>query len=137
MPINIDTVPESFRNKIDAKDRKELGIRTREEVQFNYDEVSERELQNQIADYLNVKDIVAFQQRMDRKSNMVLGAPDFLCCYQTVPLAFECKVGTNKQTPEQNRMELAMTRNGWRYYIIRNLSEVRAILTAIEVGYES
>ncbi len=125
------------RSRIDPSHRKELGIRTIEEVDQHIEEQSERNLQNQICDYLRTKNIVVSCQRMDRRSNVAIGMADMLLCHHAVPLAFEIKVGTNKQTPEQNHMELAMTRNGWRYYIIRNLAEVRAILMAIEVSNES
>lgn len=134
MPIDLNTVPESFRNKIDAKDRKGLGIRTTEETERMIEADNERELQSQIRQYLNQREIVYINPSMNKKSELPEGWSDFTLAYRGVPLAFECKVSTD-QTPEQNHMELAMTRNGWRYYIIRNLSEVRAILTAIEVGY--
>lgn len=134
--MNINQMSDRARAMIAPEHRKELGIMTHDEVVEKNEAQSERDLQNQIADYLRQRDIVPFNQRMDRKSNMVEGAPDFLCCYHAIPLAFECKVGSNKQTPEQNNMELAMTRNGWRYYIIRNLAEVRAVLVAIEINHE-
>lgn len=135
MGLDPNQMSDRARAMIAPEHRRELGISTREEVEEQNDILSERELQNQICDYLRTKDIVVSCQRMDRRSNVAIGMADMLLCYFSVPLAFECKVGRNEQTREQNEMELKMIRNGWRYYIIRNLSEVRAILTAIEVKH--
>lgn len=134
--MNINELSDLARSRICPEHRKELGILTAPEIEVKNDTKSERELQNQISDFLRTKNIVASVQRMDRKSNVAAGMADFLLCYHSIPLAFECKVGKNEQTKEQREMELAMRDNGWNYYIIRNLSEVRSILTAIEISKE-
>lgn len=88
----------------------------------------ERDLHKQIENYLNLKGVTYGHARMDRKSTYTEGWPDFTLCWGGVPIAIECKVGDNKLTPEQERISNGMTNDGWNYYTIYNLEQLKNIL---------
>lgn len=134
--IEITSAPSDFIDKIDPRDRKRLGLRTTEEIEHSNTLQDERALQSDIRGLLAQKtpEIFYINPPMHKKSGLPVGAPDFLLCYWSVPLAFECKTGTNKQTDAQYQMQNKMKLNGWKYFVITSLDQVRAILTAIEVS---
>ncbi len=130
----LDAAPDVFRDKIDAADRQALGLKTKAQRIEKIERTSERELQDQIAGLLRVKGIAFAQQRMDRKSNVAKGWPDFVFAHYARPIAFEVKTGRNQQTEEQYQTQNTMELNGWSYHVIRELDQVLTILKAIEAS---
>jgi hypothetical protein len=126
-------IPENYLRLMSPEDREPLGKAgmTLPEIEEKNDVASEKKLQDLIENYLTLRDIFVGRQRMDKKSNMALGWPDFVFAYKGKPIALEVKVGSNKQTPEQLHAERLMIQNGWAYYVVRSLPEVKAILDAI------
>jgi hypothetical protein len=103
----VKTLPENILRAMNPKDRLPLGkgFKTSAEAQAVCDAKSERELQNQMENWFRLNGIPAFRQRMDKKSNMPTGTPDFLCCVDGWFVAFEVKIGRNTTTMEQmNRL---------------------------------
>jgi hypothetical protein len=88
----------------------------------------EKELQRDIGNVLRLRDIFFGCQRMDRKSNIVEGYPDFWFVYRKKPIALEVKVGANKQTPKQVEAQRRMEADGWRYKVVRSIQEVMEVL---------
>lgn len=129
MALSSKFLPDHILSKMpkDARPEGAAGM-TRPEIAEAQEIKSERELQNQIASYLSVRDIFFGRQRMDKRSNMTLGWPDFAMAYKGVPIALECKVGTGKQSEEQAKAQVRMEANGWRYFEVRSLAEVKIIL---------
>jgi hypothetical protein len=126
-------IPDRLVRMLPPEERKRLGrhCMTQEERQEKIDAKSEKVFQDQIASLLRHREIFFGQQRMDRRSNIVIGYPDFWFCYRGVPIALEAKVGSNQQTPEQIEAQRKMTENGWNYYVVRSLTEVKEILERI------
>lgn len=94
---------------------------------------SERELQNLIENWFRLQGIPAFRQRMDKRSNMKVGTPDFIVCHQGGFYAFEVKVGNNVLTKEQNDCLNEIETAGGQSWVVRSLSEVkRIILTTLK-----
>ena len=89
----------------------------------------ERELQDQIANLLSLKGIVAIRSRMDRKTSNQVGTPDFLFSVEhglrSVPCAWECKLPGKKLSPEQQKMAVEMLAppNAWVYKVITSVDE--------------
>lgn len=137
MGIDTTVIPENLLRYMSEKDRLALGKSglTQDDHQNNLDAVNERSLQSDIRQELNRRGIHFINPPMsERVKGMPIGSPDFHLCYKGVPLAFECKCGRNQQSTEQHDMEAKMTDsvNGWRYFVITDLAQVRAILAAVD-----
>lgn len=83
----------------------------------------EKDLQEAICQYLNLRDIPFFRQRMDRRTTGTLGQPDFLCCIKGKFAAIECKVGPNVLTDEQKAVQERLLAAGGRYDVVHTLQE--------------
>ena len=99
----------------------------------------EKELQKQIMGWLEIHDVFAARQRMDKKSNLRPGYPDIWFVWRSsygmpVPVAVECKVGGERQTREQMQAQARMEKDGWRYFLVRSLPELIEILLPISTN---
>ena len=123
-------LPAKWIGLISEKDRAELGLKTAEELMAKQIAKSERELQNQIVQYANLRGIEVIRNRMDKKSTANKGTPDLLMAVMSngfsMPLAIETKFGSGTCTREQNDMHARMqTRpNAWQVRVIRSFTEV-------------
>jgi hypothetical protein len=123
-------IPNHVRRLMPREERaKDHALLTSEEVQSNIDARSERELQALIENWFRIQDppIPAFRQRMDKKSNMPIGTPDFLVCYRGVFYALEVKVGSNHPTPEQTRCLQSIEAQGGIAAVVRSLNDLHTI----------
>jgi len=145
-------LPESVMRCIDPAERKKLGrgYATAAETAAKVDLYNERRLHTQIRQLLNLKGIVFFESRMDKKSHGTKGWPDFtfavllqkpnkmdptnVTCVP-IPCGWECKVGKGKMSPEQDEMLRRMQTepNGWRIKIIHSLKEAADELMALGI----
>ena len=137
---------------MDPTVRASLGkhYRTWDEIQTQATMTNERSLHAQIRNLLNLKGIVFFESRMDRKTTQPKGTPDFifsvllerpekhdptsnLCV--PLPVAWEIKVGNLKLRPEQETMLRNMQRrpNAWNCKVIRSLQEAADELKAMGI----
>lgn len=108
-----------------------LGF-TMEELILRDRAKNEKQLQNNIVRLLGLHGVVAIRQRMDKKSNVVVGCPDILCAIHGTPCAFEAKMPGEKPTKDQYDIQEKMRLNGWRVFLVHDLHEVKNILEAIE-----
>lgn len=118
-------LPENILNKMDKKDRASLGKAglTKEEVSDKVMIKNERELQNQIAGYLRLREIAFCRSRMDKKTTNTLGWPDFVFAIEGKPIAFECKMPGKKPDEEQIKCHNAMLKNGWHIHTIYSFDQ--------------
>jgi hypothetical protein len=128
-------LPDHILRMIDFAERQKLGreFRTFEEVQLNAERYTERKLHAQIRNLLSLKEIVYFESRMDRRTTQRKGTPDFIFAAKGIPIAWECKTGKSKLSPEQEQMLQAMEVNGWRIKVVRSLQEAAEALKDIGV----
>jgi hypothetical protein len=90
---------------------------------------SERELQGQIQNLLLLNGVkFPVRQRMDRKSNLTIGCPDFLFCHAGTAHAWEIKMPGEKPRPEQVKAMAEMTADGWRCAVVTSIDQALAIL---------
>ncbi len=129
MRFSSNSIPDHILKLMPKEDRPAgvIGM-TRTEINEVQETKSEKELQNLIQNYLGLRGIFAGRQRMDKRSNLVIGWPDVFFSYKGIPIALECKVGAGKQTQEQKEAQVKMEANGWRYFEVRSLQEVKIIL---------
>jgi hypothetical protein len=127
-------LPEHCLRLMDERDRKSLGKggRTAVETLADMEARSEKELQEQICSLLRRREIPFIRPSMFKRSELPVGWPDISFAYRGKPIAWECKVGRNTTTAEQNLMIEKMTACGWRVSVIRTLSEALETLKGIE-----
>lgn len=128
-------LPDKFLRCMPKAERKRLGKSglLMEELILRDRIKTEKQFQENILAYLRLHNIVAGRQRMDKKSNMAVGWPDFVFAVPPgIPVAFESKLPGQDQTPEQKDMQKKMEANGWRYFVVHDMHEVKNILESIE-----
>jgi hypothetical protein len=91
---------------------------TAKELDTKEDLKSEKQLQDQLAGFLERNNIVVVRSRMDKKTGTAVGIPDLLFALRGRAVAFECKLPGKKQTKDQLEMMSKMMVNGWRCYVI-------------------
>lgn len=118
-------IPDHIKRMIDHAERHRLGIKTNEEQQEKVDAKLERDLHNEICQLLNLKGIAYCHARMDKRSRMTKGWPDFTMSVLNVSNAWECKVGNSRLSLDQESMRISMISppNSWRYRVIHSLQE--------------
>lgn len=91
----------------------------------------ETELQDQIAQYLRLKEIPFFRQRMDKRTTGTVGWPDFSYVFQGKACFIECKMPGKDLSDEQRDIQLQLVAAGAHYRIVRSLPE------AVEAVHEA
>jgi hypothetical protein len=116
---------------VSVEDRKRLGIATAEELMKKAWAKTERQLQNQIVQYLGLRGIEVVRSRMDRKTTGVKGTPDLIFsvrgpCGIPRPCAFEVKMDNGVVSRAQNDMlqRMKASPNCWDVRVVRSLIEV-------------
>jgi hypothetical protein len=84
---------------------------------------SEKDLQKQIAGYLQMKGVQFINPPMHRRSSLPEGWPDFTFAAEGKPCAVECKVWNEKPRQEQDRRLQQLAENGWIVSVCRSLQE--------------
>lgn len=96
------------------------------------DELAEQEIQNQILGYLRIRDIFPVAQPMNKRSQLHPGTPDILFAHCGIPIALEVKTARGKLSMDQERARDQMQFNGWKWLLVRSVTDVQALLRAIE-----
>lgn len=92
----------------------------------------EKQLQKDIGQFLGMKGICFFSQRMDRKAGGRKGWPDFTFAIRGHACAVEAKVGDNDLQEDQLKVISEMILNGWKVAVIRGISELKQFLDEME-----
>lgn len=66
--------------------------------------------------------------RMDRKSRMTLGAPDFILLFRGRVLLIECKTKTGKRSSDQLAWALLAELNGFSVHEVRSFSQFLEVI---------
>lgn len=123
-------LPENVKKLMSCEDRAALGVAglamleliSRQEIR------SEKQLQNQIASWLRLRDLPFSHPRTDKKTTCAVGVEDFSVCFRGFYVALECKHGAGTQTDDQLKREASIKANGGRYEVVRSLGQVFAVL---------
>lgn len=118
------------------EDRQPLGkaAMTNEDAQASLAARKEKQLQENIAALLRLRNIWFMRQRMDRRTTGTLGAPDFLFSVNGEACAFEVKLPSAHLTDEQFACHIAMRTNGWIVFVVHSEAEAIQQLEAISRG---
>lgn len=129
-------IPENIRRCMPKDDREDIGkaAMTNEDAQASLTARKEKQLQENIAALLRLRNIWFMRQRMDRKTTGTLGAPDFIFAVNGKACAFEVKLPGEKPTDEQVRCHIAMCANGWFVRLVHSEAEAIQQLEAVSNG---
>lgn len=133
-------LPQRIVDLLSPDDRQEYALhighpnagRSSSEIEQKITGRAERELQNQVRQYLNQKGVSFICPAMFRKSELPLGWPDFTFAYQGIPVLWECESLKGELRESQERVVVQLIRNGWRFRLIRSLEQARIHLRKID-----
>lgn len=109
-------IPDHILKRLPESEKKRLGKagRTFEECEADRQAKSEKELQNQIAALLSIRGIPFIRQRMDKKSQVRVGWPDFTFCLNGKFCTFEVKMlGKNPDIEQSKVIQEILDSGGW------------------------
>jgi hypothetical protein len=132
--MNPPVLPQKFIDLMSPADRARLGKagRTTAEIVREVEEQSEKDLHKDIVRYLNVLGVPFAHARMDKRSSIAVGYPDFSFPYKGRFVGWEAKVKGKGLTSEQQATRELIERNGGRFAVIRLLEDAKNHLRAID-----
>jgi hypothetical protein len=132
MDLTSDYIPDNILRLMPKEERERLGKAgiTRDEAVQSAEAKNERDLQDQIQAFLQIREIIVGRQRMDKKSNMIEGWPDIVFCYRGIPWAWEVKLPGKEPEPHQQACLEKMRANGWRVAVVSSVSHARELIGA-------
>lgn len=127
-------LPQKFIDLMSPADRARLGNagRTTTEIVRQIEEQSEKDLHKDIVRYLNVLGVPFAHARMDKRSSIAVGYPDFSFPYKGRFVGWEAKVKGKGLTSEQQATRNLIERNGGRFAVIRFLEDAKNHLRSID-----
>jgi len=137
MGLDRSALPDSLLRRIAPADRKTVHLppplsELVSQTAAKADVKREKELQNQIENFLRLRGITAIRSAMHRKTSNNLGTPDFLFAIWGRAVALECKLPGQKPTEDQKRVMAGLAKDGWYVKIVHSLDEMRAVLAALQ-----
>lgn len=123
-------LPDNFLKRMSPEDRKALGKAgvTNEEAVKKFALKKEKELHDQIEQFLRLHGVTYRHDRMDRKTTGTVGWPDFTFVWRGIPIALECKLPSGLVTPEQAKVINGLTNDGWKVRVVYSLGQVKDLL---------
>lgn len=126
-------LPQNIVERMTPADRAALSQKSSAELREAAIAKDERQLQNQIANYLRLHNIWFAQSRMDRRTSNTVGTPDFLFCYEHYFVAWEvkCPWSQNLRAEQAKARDGIMAQGGdWR--LITSLAEAQEHLRELD-----
>lgn len=116
-------MPRMTQAEVDAYNAKQLASsQTAEQYKLSLLK-DEATLQDDIAQYLRLKEIPFFRQRMDKKTTGTVGWPDFSYVVKGRACFIECKMPGNELSAEQMGVSISLTLAGALYSVVHSLAE--------------
>ena len=136
MGLNPKTLPDAILRRISPADRTSAGLPPPlsefvATAKVKSDLKREKELQNQIENFLRLRGITFIRSAMHRKTSNTVGCPDFLFAVVGRAVALECKLPGQKPTEDQERVMAGMIRDGWHVAVVNSLDEARSVVGAL------
>lgn len=125
----------SLMSKQDRAPMGKAGVTTKE-ANAKHEALAEREIQRQIEAWLRSQEFYFVRSRMDRKTSVQVGTPDYIVSAYGCFVAFEVKTATGKLSEAQERAGAQIQANAGRFHVVRSLAEVVSILKDLAVRKE-
>lgn len=142
MGLDRQSLPDSVLRRVSPADRKAASLpapmaEVVAKATAKSDVKREKELQEQIANWLRLHGITAIRSRMDRATSNNCGTPDFLFAVRGHAVALEAKLPGCHPTEDQRRVMAGLERDGWRVAVVRSLDEARQRLAGWQLWPDS
>jgi hypothetical protein len=120
-------VTEGFLQSLPEHERKKLGkagITAKEALQ-TYQRGQERDLQKQVASYLDLNQIYYDNDRMDQRTSGKRGRADFrICCVKATWVSAECKAESCTLESAQALEAARLRKSGGRFVLVFRLMDL-------------
>jgi hypothetical protein len=139
--MGLTYLPSNVLEKMSMSDRKEYALhvgipnagKTRSDIERELALKAERDLQSEIRQYLELREIIFINPAIFRKSQLPVGWPDFSFAFCGIPILWETKSLQGKLRENQASIVAKLVRNGWRFRLIRSVEAARNHLRDIEL----
>jgi hypothetical protein len=123
--VSMKVVPEHFLKLMSAEDRKPLGKAgfTSAEVREICTKKAEKEMHEVFTQWLNLNNIYHVHSRMDKKSTIAKGTPDFTIVYGGKGFFIEFKTPQNTLSDEQKVHMKKIMASGTQYFLCYDAKE--------------
>ncbi len=131
------TLPDSLLRRIATADRRAVGLpvplsEMTVMATVKADKKREKDLQEQITNWLRLRNITVIRSATHRKTSNNMGCPDLIFCVRGKAVAFEVKLPGRKPTPEQEKFLAALSADGWHIAVIHSIDGARVFVEAIK-----
>lgn len=123
MGLKSTGLPDAIVRAMSKPDRKALGLRTSEEALCAQQIHQERELHNLFANWLRLNGVPFIHARMDKKSTIRKGWPDFTLLWQGRAVCFEFKLPGQPLDADQIEVRRELTLNGTPVQTVHSVAE--------------
>ncbi len=139
MGLDRSRLPDSLLRRIAPADRRSAGLpaplsELTVEATVKADRKREKDLQEQITNWLMLRNITVIRSRTGRKTSNNVGTPDLIFSVMGRAVALELKLPGMKPTPEQKRFLSALSSDGWKVAIVHSLDEAMAVVAEVQKG---
>jgi hypothetical protein len=117
------TLPDSMLRAMSKPDRKALGLITSEEALCAQQIRQERDMHNLFTNWLRLTGVPFIHARMDKKSTIRKGWPDFTLLWQGRALCLEFKLPGQPLDPDQVEVHAALALNGTPVQTVYSVAE--------------
>ena len=131
MGLNPALFPEHVKRCMSVEDRALLGVRTAEEGIAVEDTKAEREIQDEIYNYLSLLGIEVSRAAMHKRSTIKRGWSDMTFCFHGVPCVLEVKTLIGQLSPAQKSLREKLIANGWHYGVVHSIDETKQFLSGV------
>jgi hypothetical protein len=129
-------LPDKVLRLLSPADRRSLGKAglTAEEAVLAGRIKAEKDLQNLMESYFNLRGIVAIRSRMDKATRTKTGTPDFLLAIRGRAIAVEAKLPGKDLEEDQQSMKAKMMAapNNWHWVTAYSMDTVKNLVQTFE-----
>lgn len=130
----MNSIPENYLRLMSPRERKAMGKKTAAETLEAGHAVTEKQLQAQIVQYLNLRGIWHDVDSMAHRRRGTKGAPDFQFPYNGFYVAWEVKTSAGRLSGEQVGTGVRIIHQGGEWHLIRSLAEAKAHLDRLDAS---
>jgi len=140
--VGLTYLPQRLVDRLSEADRREYALHvghpnaglTSADLEHKRQGLAEKQLQNELRQYLSLKGILFICPPMFKKSMLPAGWPDFTFAHCGTPIVWEAKTLTGELRTNQELIVGQLVRCGWHFRLIRSLEDARRHLHEIEEG---
>ena len=136
MGLNRNELPDALLRRVSPQDRKSVGLpppmsEIVSRAAAKSDAKREKDLQNKIENFLRLRGTTVLRPRMDKKTRIKKGWPDFTFAIKGRAVAMEAKLPGENPSEAQAKKLSALAKDGWAIKVVYSLDEARFFVAAL------